>query len=986
MEMYLIKSVACLGIFYAFYKIFLERENMHTIKRFYLLGTVLASFLIPLITFTKYIEAKTTYISVITSEFVTEIPAEIEVAPNYWAAVLWSIYGLGLLFFSLKFGRNLYSMIQKIRKNPLLKSDNIFHVLLKAPTTPHTFFSYIFLNKRKFEAQEIPEEVLFHEQAHAKEFHSMDVILMELLQIVFWFNPFLYLFKHSIKLNHEFLADRAVLNKGVETANYQTILLAFSSNASAPELANSINYSFIKKRFTVMKTSTSKRTIWLRSLFLLPLLTVLIYGFSSTEVKLKDLAHDSTEIAELKATPQEVAQYNKLASKWNEDFAKNNTKRIIQLEDLNVLESLYRKMSTTQKADAEPFPSCVPPPPPPIPADATAAQIAAYEVTIKEYEDRYNQKVVLEGTDLKATPKQKITFYVIEENIYVNGLLTKLEDLVEAFDNITEDWSKVDFELYGLDIKTDKVNQSFIEKINVAYKKTYLARQSNHKNSFFISPNNDRSNSAEGSYASIPSPSQPVAHINAMATKGASFYFRNLEISSEKALYLFKTNSNLSISTQLNDPMPPIVIILEKATKDQIKEYNKLAKKYNDMPQDNMRINGKEITRMRYLYDLMTIEQRKNAEPYPNIPPPPPPPPAPDAPPIEVIKGVNDGDPNIPPPPPPPAPEDPLDHIISMAKKGAAFYYEGKKISSDKAIELVKKNKDLNIQSTGHDSKKPVVKISKEPIQLRKSKSVAFETGNTRSLGGNEQLFYVKMDDKVTYYNSYGSTTDVQGNSIPNKNKSPFVYNGQRISPQKANELLQKNKKLAPSAQKNKDGHYTIVLNSHTNNASKSNYNINNNTNNINKNNIGNVNKNNIGNVNPNSEIGITEALKRDATFYYNDKIISTKEAMTLIEDPTAIARVHNVERKNGKPSVYLYSNLSSGATSNLNANMSGPQQNPTLVFRNLIESGDTFYLLDKEISKKEALRLFKENPIIQVKSVNNGDGTSKVYLNDKGC
>lgn len=638
MELYLIKSVTCLGIFYAFYKLFLERENMHTFKRFYLLGSLLAAFLIPLITFTEYIEAKTSFASVIPSELVSEIPVQIEVAPNYGAAVLWSIYGLGVLFFSLKFGRNLNAMIQKIKKNPLFKNDNIFHVLLKTPTTPHTFFSYIFLNKRKFEAQEIPEEVMLHEQTHAKELHTIDVILMELLQVVFWFNPFIYLFKHSIKLNHEFLADRAVLNKGVETASYQNILLAFSSNATAPELANSINYSFIKKRFTVMKTSTSKQAIWLRSLILLPLLALLIYGFSSSEVKVKEATPETADVIDNKAI------------------------------------------------------------------------------------------------------KQKITFRVIGDDIYINGALTKLEDFVHTFDKLTEDWSERDFQLYGLDIKTDNVTNDLVEQINLAYSKTYLARQSNSTNSYLITPINGDAKNEKGSYATIPSPSQPIAHINAMAKKGATFFFRNLEISLEKALHLFKTNTDLHISTQLLDPKAPIVTILDKATPAQVKEYNKLAKKYNEMPRDNMRINGKEITRMRYLYNLMTLDQRKNAEPLPNIPPPPPPPdapPAPDAtdpppPPIEVIKGVNDGDANIPPPPPPPpAPEEPLDHIISMAKKGATFYYEGKEITSDKAIELVKKNEDLNIQSSGHNSRKPVVKISKEPIRLRKPKNMAFEAKNT---------------------------------------------------------------------------------------------------------------------------------------------------------------------------------------------------------------------------------------------------------------
>src|SRR5690606_7076485 len=119
-------------------------------------------------------------------------------------------------------------------------------------------------------------------------------ILIELLQVIFWFNPFIYLIKHSIKLNHEFLADHAVLKQGTETLKYQSLLLAFSSNASEPQLANAINYSSIKKRFTVMKTHTTKKALWLRSLILLPLLAVLIYSFSERKVVEKETSESNT--------------------------------------------------------------------------------------------------------------------------------------------------------------------------------------------------------------------------------------------------------------------------------------------------------------------------------------------------------------------------------------------------------------------------------------------------------------------------------------------------------------------------------------------------------------------------------------------------------------------------------------------------------------------------------------------------------------------
>lgn len=288
MELYLLKSATILAVLFAFYKLFLENTSIHNFKRFYLWGSLLASFLIPLITFTTYVEA-----SPIIPVF-SEVSSQIIFTPaeqpnNYWPFVLWVIYVLGFLFFSVKFFRNFFSLIQKIRKNPKYKHNRFINILLNEKVIPHTFFNYIFLNKTQFENHQIPAEVMLHEETHARQKHSLDVIFIELLQIVFWFNPLFYLIKKSIKLNHEFLADRAVLNAGVETSNYQKILLAFSSPGSyrddlTPSLAHSIKYLSIKKRFTIMKTHTSKRALWWRSIFLMPLLSMLIYGFSTKEI------------------------------------------------------------------------------------------------------------------------------------------------------------------------------------------------------------------------------------------------------------------------------------------------------------------------------------------------------------------------------------------------------------------------------------------------------------------------------------------------------------------------------------------------------------------------------------------------------------------------------------------------------------------------------------------------------------------------------
>jgi biopolymer transport protein ExbD len=313
MEHYLLNSAACLAILLLFYKLALEKEQMHQIKRGYLLVSVLAAVGIPLITMTTYVEAGA--LLVLTENMKsTEFSEEIIASGINWNLILWSIYGLGVSFFSIRFFLNLHSMVLRIRNNPKLKNSQFVTVLLKSDIVPHTFFRYLFFNKKSYEKHLIPSEVLMHEQTHAKELHSLDILLIELLQVVFWFNPLIYLAKNAIKLNHEFLADQAVIRNGIGASNYQKTLLAFSSNAEASNLANAFNYSSIKKRFTVMKTQTSKTSFWVRSLLMLPLMALLFYGFSTKEmVERESLDFQKHHLKETKPKGGEKSNFDSIA-------------------------------------------------------------------------------------------------------------------------------------------------------------------------------------------------------------------------------------------------------------------------------------------------------------------------------------------------------------------------------------------------------------------------------------------------------------------------------------------------------------------------------------------------------------------------------------------------------------------------------------------------------------------------------------------------
>jgi len=465
MLFYILKSSICLAVFMLFYKLCLEKTSAHRFKRLYLIAVILISIGIPLITFTEYVEANL----IITPELSGSTHVfEGETFQDYIPIILWSIYALGVVLFLFRFLKNLYQILHKIKVNPKYKNQNYINVLLRELTHPHTFFKYIFLNKTKYEHNLIPREVLLHEQVHVQQKHTLDILFIEVLQILFWFNPLIYLIKKDIKLNHEFLADREVLNQGFSTATYQQILLAFSSNAPQHNLANAINYSLIKKRFTVMKTKTSKTIFWLRSLIILPILAILVYGFSGKTIIERETS-SATKAIQQNATPEQVDEYNELARKYN-TMPKDHF--VIKNDEVERLKYLYGIMSAEQRKRAEPFPVFPPPPPAPEPPKAVGAEIPSPPPP--------PEVPKIEGAEIPSPPPAP---------------------------------------------KVPKV-----EDVEVP------------------------------SPPPPPPPKSPLEHVIDMAKKGATFYFNGKKVSSDKAIALMKKNSGFNISTNTNNGVSVVKI------------------------------------------------------------------------------------------------------------------------------------------------------------------------------------------------------------------------------------------------------------------------------------------------------------------------------------------------------------------------------------------------------------------------------------------
>jgi beta-lactamase regulating signal transducer with metallopeptidase domain len=269
---FLYKSTLCLLVLLAVYHLILEKEKMHRFNRFYLLFSLVFSFVVPFIS----IEVVTKTIVPVTQtyNYVFQYSSKtiiLEQTINYKPIILWSLYGLITAILLFRYIRNILKIVSNIKSNNIVEYKNAKLVLLQEQTPPHTFLNYIFLNKTDYKNRKIEEELFTHELIHVTQKHTLDVLLIETLKTVFWFNPLFFFYKKAIQLNHEFLADDKVINTYKNVPFYQNLLLAHTYTNPTLELTSNLNYSITKKRFIMMTKTASRTRIVLFKIMLLPL-------------------------------------------------------------------------------------------------------------------------------------------------------------------------------------------------------------------------------------------------------------------------------------------------------------------------------------------------------------------------------------------------------------------------------------------------------------------------------------------------------------------------------------------------------------------------------------------------------------------------------------------------------------------------------------------------------------------------------------------
>ncbi|AWH84013.1 hypothetical protein HYN59_02305 [Flavobacterium album] len=290
MKDFIITSTISLGVLLAVYHLLLEREKMHRFNRFYLLAALAFSFVIPFITLPAALAVmpavtEKATVSGLLSTGVTPATITAAAAPqdvNYWTYTGWGLYGLIVLGLAIRFSVNIRRFYNVKKQSRTLAYEGVALVILKDNVLPHTFLDNIFISEKDYEERFAAPELLTHELTHIHQRHTLDILFIELVKIVLWFNPLVYLYKRAIQMNHEFLADENVVGEHNNVPAYQQLLLEKAIPSPVYALASTINFNITKKRFIMMTKTTTKIRAAILQLAILPVIAALMLLSCST--------------------------------------------------------------------------------------------------------------------------------------------------------------------------------------------------------------------------------------------------------------------------------------------------------------------------------------------------------------------------------------------------------------------------------------------------------------------------------------------------------------------------------------------------------------------------------------------------------------------------------------------------------------------------------------------------------------------------------
>ncbi|WP_299440078.1 M56 family metallopeptidase [uncultured Aquimarina sp.] len=307
---YLLKSSIILSLFYLVYFFLLRKDTFFTVNRHFLLTGILSAILLPFLEFTTIEFMEQPSFQIVEHISYPTKNTENLPEPIHWSLIAFNIYITITLLLLGRFGLQLLSLKMLFTKSQNKQDKEFSFIKTSKDIAPFSFFKYIIFNPALHNATEL-EMILKHEKIHAKQYHTLDLLIMNLFVIFQWVNPLSWFYKKSLQQNLEFIADQEAIRDLPSKKEYQLTLVKVSSN-NYSTITNNFYQSLIKKRIVMLnKKQSNYQNLW-KAAIILPLLSVFLWSFNTK--------------TEIQYIPSKTQEHSDISNKYPEKTTSNDSR------------------------------------------------------------------------------------------------------------------------------------------------------------------------------------------------------------------------------------------------------------------------------------------------------------------------------------------------------------------------------------------------------------------------------------------------------------------------------------------------------------------------------------------------------------------------------------------------------------------------------------------------------------------------------------
>lgn len=277
---YDIRVAVIMAVFYMFYRLLLGRDSLHQLNRFMLLGTAVASFVLPLCVITIHHTEILQALPATPNAVASLMPGQSMVKP-LWQRALLIVFWAGMiitLLYTLVSISKVCILISRCERHR--QADGTVIAVSDGEVSPFSWMHYIVLSRSDYAHAD--RAILMHEREHVRRHHSWDVVLVDVLTSLQWFNPAMWMLRHDLRSIHEYEADAAVLSSGVDARRYQYLLVRKAMTAAGYSVVNGINHSTLRQRITMMNNKSQSKYSWIKAFYVVPVVAVSLFASAKT--------------------------------------------------------------------------------------------------------------------------------------------------------------------------------------------------------------------------------------------------------------------------------------------------------------------------------------------------------------------------------------------------------------------------------------------------------------------------------------------------------------------------------------------------------------------------------------------------------------------------------------------------------------------------------------------------------------------------------